>query len=180
MHAKIYLFDDTAAYIGSANLTPSGMNKNLECGVLIQERQAVKELIERLAALCKEDEAAPIVLSTLQQTQPLLDNLPKPPPATAPDNDVLAVPAKRISETICLGWTKEKVFKRINEKIAKMFFIEATFVFSFFEAHFVPNYPNNQYIKDKIRQQLQILRVQELLEVQGNGFYRLWHETKED
>jgi len=41
-----------------------------------------------------------------------------------------------------------------------------------FETLLKQKHPNNQFIKDKIRQQLQILRDQDMIEFVGNGIYR--------
>jgi type II restriction enzyme len=41
-----------------------------------------------------------------------------------------------------------------------------------FESHLRTKYPNNQFIKDKIRQQLQVLRDKGLIEFKGNGKYK--------
>ena len=41
-----------------------------------------------------------------------------------------------------------------------------------FEGLLKKKFPNNNFIKDKIRQQLQVLRDKGLLEFKGNGIYR--------
>jgi len=41
-----------------------------------------------------------------------------------------------------------------------------------FEALLQQKYPNNRFVKDKIRQQLQILRDQGLIEFVSSGVYR--------
>jgi type II restriction enzyme len=41
-----------------------------------------------------------------------------------------------------------------------------------FENHFKEKYPNNNFIKDKIRQQLQQLRDKGIIEFIGNGKYK--------
>ena len=41
-----------------------------------------------------------------------------------------------------------------------------------YESFFQKKYPNNNFIKDKIRQQLQILRDRGLLEFKSRGKYR--------
>ena len=41
-----------------------------------------------------------------------------------------------------------------------------------FESHFKEKFPKNNFIKDKIRQQLQVLRDKGLLQFKGNGAYK--------
>lgn len=47
LHAKVYIVDGSAALVTSANLSAGGMINNLECGVALQEREAVAALTER-------------------------------------------------------------------------------------------------------------------------------------
>jgi hypothetical protein len=44
LHAKVYVADDQAAVVTSANLTPSGIAGNLEYGVAFTERRVVREI----------------------------------------------------------------------------------------------------------------------------------------
>lgn len=47
LHAKVYIVDRSAALVTSANLSAGGLTNNLECGVALQDRQAVTALAER-------------------------------------------------------------------------------------------------------------------------------------
>jgi type II restriction enzyme len=66
------------------------------------------------------------------------------------------------------GWTIEvlKVIERISEK---EFNLNQVYQF---ENDLKSKFPNNNFVKDKIRQQLQVLREKGLLEFKGNGVYR--------
>ena len=44
LHAKVYVLDDKAALVTSANATYSGMTRNWECGVATEDRREVEEL----------------------------------------------------------------------------------------------------------------------------------------
>lgn len=44
MHAKMYLADGERAYIGSANLTDTGVHYNLELGLFIEDREVIGTL----------------------------------------------------------------------------------------------------------------------------------------
>lgn len=48
-----------------------------------------------------------------------------------------------------------------------------------YEDHLSDLYPNNDHIQAKIRQQLQVLRDQHLIDFLGNGEYRLrWYDDR--
>ncbi|MBI4242885.1 MAG: phospholipase D family protein [Planctomycetes bacterium] len=42
VHAKLFIFDDTCAYIGSANLTDTSLNYNLELGIIVYDKDFIK------------------------------------------------------------------------------------------------------------------------------------------
>ncbi len=58
MHAKMVVADRTAAYLGSANLTDTSLNYNLEMGVLIRD-PAVVEQLDRVFDLVFEKLSVP-------------------------------------------------------------------------------------------------------------------------
>lgn len=66
------------------------------------------------------------------------------------------------------GWTIE-VLKVIDEIPYQEFKLSDVYMF---ESHFKNKFPNNNFIKDKIRQQLQVLRDKGILQFKGNGVYR--------
>lgn len=66
------------------------------------------------------------------------------------------------------GWTIE-IMKLIDKIPAQNF--ELSDVYKF-EKYLQVKFPNNKFIKDKIRQQLQVLRDKEIIEFKGNGRYR--------
>lgn len=51
MHAKILIIDRTSALVGSANLTGFGVERNLECGVLIRGGPIPDSLARHIAAV---------------------------------------------------------------------------------------------------------------------------------
>lgn len=57
VHAKVYIIDNTDIFIGSANLTKSGLRHNIESFIKISAHEAVKEIITEidsyLAAHCR-------------------------------------------------------------------------------------------------------------------------------
>ncbi len=66
------------------------------------------------------------------------------------------------------GWTIEvlNIIDKISLKEFKLSDIYA------FEKYFKEKFPSNNFIKDKIRQQLQVLRDKGILEFKGNGIYQ--------
>ncbi len=66
------------------------------------------------------------------------------------------------------GWTIE-LLKLIDKIDEKEFDLKRVYQF---EDYLKQRFPNNNFIKDKIRQQLQILRDKSILEFRGNGKYK--------
>ena len=66
------------------------------------------------------------------------------------------------------GWTIE-VLKVIDKIPSDEFKLADVYLFV---NHFKEKFPNNNFIKDKIRQQLQVLRDKGLLQFKGNGDYK--------
>ncbi len=48
MHAKILVVDRRVALVGSANLTGYGLERNLECGLLVRGGPVPRLLVEHL------------------------------------------------------------------------------------------------------------------------------------
>lgn len=53
LHAKVYVADDAAAIVTSGNLTRSGLDSNLEYGVLLRERSAVRRVRNDLLSFAR-------------------------------------------------------------------------------------------------------------------------------
>lgn len=70
-------------------------------------------------------------------------------------------------ETSKRGWTIETM--KIVDKLEKQFSLTEVYAF---ESLLKSKFPNNNFIKDKLRQQLQVLRDKNLIEFLGNGKYR--------
>lgn len=51
MHAKVAVADDHTAYISSTNLTDAGIDKNMECGVLIRDGVIPRDLDQHFTSL---------------------------------------------------------------------------------------------------------------------------------
>lgn len=51
LHAKLLVIDDTAALVGSANITGAALGKNLECGLLVRGGGTARNLRQHVDAL---------------------------------------------------------------------------------------------------------------------------------
>ena len=51
LHSKIYIFDDRSAIISSANLTYGGLVSNHECGILLTDKNTVKNILQHFEEL---------------------------------------------------------------------------------------------------------------------------------
>ena len=60
LHTKLYLIDDRTAILGSANLTESGMSKNIELSLYIEDEPELFDFLqkyfEKLRDVCREQE----------------------------------------------------------------------------------------------------------------------------
>lgn len=61
LHAKLLVIDDTAALIGSANITGAALGINLECGLLVHGGDTARSLREHVASLVVEKYLEPVI-----------------------------------------------------------------------------------------------------------------------
>jgi phosphatidylserine/phosphatidylglycerophosphate/cardiolipin synthase-like enzyme len=185
LHAKTYIFDGKFAIVTSGNLTTGGLSNNYEYGVLIEEAETVRVIRKDFRALFQNrDKTAFITSELLEDAVSILSMIPEE--RTRPD---LVEAEKKFKKKIeeadvyeggvesiirgLSGW-KRSVFLALNQ-IKKSSF-ELKDIYTFEEA-LAKEYPENKFIKAKIRQQLQVLRDLGLLRFHGRGKYsRLWIE----
>jgi len=68
LHAKVYIADNKLAFITSANLTVSGLANNVECGVLINDKDNIEALIDYFkSAISQSTELSEFIFSTLEK-----------------------------------------------------------------------------------------------------------------
>ncbi len=46
LHAKVYIFDENSAIVTSSNLTPSGLKSNVEYGIEVTDRMAIRQILD--------------------------------------------------------------------------------------------------------------------------------------
>ena len=181
LHAKTYIFDDEKAIITSANLTTRGLLNNYEYGVLITDSSLVDQVTDDFVKLFKDEKSGDIDLEKISTAREILSKVPKEKRIKMPKIDIEQISdfvdvytggTESIKETLS-GW-KLSIFECLLQIQEDSF--DLTDIYEF-EDSLQQQYPENQYVKDKIRQQLQELRDLGLIEFLGQGQYRkLWRE----
>ncbi len=188
LHAKIYIFDSFGAVISSANLTPGGLEGNVELGILLQEEKLVKELKEYIGGLLSDTEKSfDITEEIISESENILKSIPKV--ATMQEKGLRKLEKElfkiedstedkifQSGTSVILsglsGWKKD-VFNCLLSIEKDIFDLNEVYKFNkqLFRLH-----PENRNIKPKIRQQLQLIRDIGLLEFTSErGIYRkLW------
>ncbi|HSA32898.1 MAG TPA: phospholipase D-like domain-containing protein [bacterium] len=187
IHSKVYLFDSFAAIITSGNLTPGGLVRNLELGMLIREKRLIEDIGSYLETLRSDtSEAATITNDIVKDAESILENIQRPEPreidyldemerdlfrADAVEDEVFQGGTDLILTGLS-GWKKD-VFECLNRIPKQTFSLEEVYGF---ELHLAKLHPENHTVKDKIRQQLQHLRDIGLVEfsTKGGTYRKLW------
>lgn len=178
LHAKVYVLDNRLALVTSANATHSGMNRNWECGVALEEPDEIEEVATLLlkgfgAAQAPQRWNADEIETLREPVKVLRRQLP--PMGRAPLQDASGLPAirlKRKSKSALLagfsGW-----IRLVLEAILAL--DESSFSLDELENMCRPlvaaQFPRNRHVREKIRQQLQRLRDLGLVEFVGGGNY---------
>lgn len=186
IHSKVYLFDSFAAIVTSGNLTPGGLVRNLELGMLIRDKQLIEGIGEYLDTLKNNpDEAFSITNEIVKDAENILKNIPHPDkkesrhldemdrelfrPDTVED-EVFQGGTELILKGLS-GW-KRDVFECLIQIPKQTFSLDELYGF---ESFLTKLHPENQHVKDKVRQQLQHLRDLGIVEFMGKGIYKkLW------
>lgn len=178
LHAKIYVFDDSAALVTSANATYSGMRFNRECGLSTRNSQVVTRLARSLMRglganrpprimPLEELEALRIPLEAIKATLPAdvpksADNAPFPDTEFSVTDD----------ESLLHGF---KGWLRLTLQGVLVMPVDSFRVDDLLEVCAplaTQQYPRNHHVDAKLRQQLQILRDLGLVEFVQRGVYR--------
>jgi len=76
LHAKFYIFDDTHSIITSANLTSSGLKRNYEYGVFIDDITLVSEICKDYMHMCQSEACGKLKIEHTDQIQSIIDSIP--------------------------------------------------------------------------------------------------------
>lgn len=181
LHAKIYIFDDTAAVVTSANFTYGGWQKNLEYGVVIEEKYALEEVSQYYQQLATTDKDNRISESDCQKVKSLIDNLPRqqrvPLPRVVTGKDIEKT--KAVAEVDKLSVNVEAIAENLSGELKFFILLIARLPDAFdlqqvynLKPHYKVQYPNNNNVEAKMRQLLQRLREHGLLIFMGRGTYQ--------
>ena len=182
LHAKVYVFDETAALVTSANATFGGMERNRECGLATEDRQNVRDLADLLLNGFGSDKPPAVIsyaeLNRLRSALPLIDvSLPRIPvddtlaERLAATESAFSVPNTEQLLAQFTGWLR-LTLRGVLEMPESGFGIQQ--LFAVCQPVAAVEYPNNRNVEAKLRQQLQFLRDRGLGEFlsPGQGRYR--------
>lgn len=182
LHAKFYIFDDKYIIITSANLTLSGLSKNVEYGVLFDESHLIKQVLNDFEEISTSDYTGSIQKDAIDSIKNILQFLPKYKnntnsviTDTVEIDDIIEVHANDLTQNMSL-WNK-MIFDAINMINKQEFSLVDIYAF---EKEFKTIFPNNNTVKGSIRRNLQELRDLGLIKFCGNGHYKkLWRVITE-
>lgn len=181
LHSKVYLFDNKKAVITSGNLTSGGLLRNYEYGLLVDDKSLLSEIQKDFKELSDNVNTGTIKKSDLESVRNILADIPKNQLIKLPSYsiktespeqifDVIEIPSEIIAKEL-KSWRLD-VFNCLNNLPQQQFTL--TDVYSY-ENYLKTLHPQNNNIRDKIRQQLQVLRDLGLVEFLGYGNYKkLW------
>jgi len=188
LHAKLYIFDTEQAIVTSGNLTPSGLSRNVECGVALRDPGLVERIADEFDSLFSaRRQTSPVTSEIMTDARAILEQIPRRDRSA--DRRLTAASRRLLerepesesrvfqsgSETVLAGLTgwKREVFRLLDQpELPERFALEDAYRF---ESVLARKFPQNANVKPKIRQTLQYLRDLGLLEFTGRGEYRkLW------
>ena len=173
LHAKLYIFDSKKCLVTSANLTTSGLRKNLECSMLTDDLTLVDSSVYEYNSIINDDRVGKITSQSISDIAKILEKIPPVQKTVYPQFDLSATyesDINPIAESLT-GW-KQSVFIILNSMQED--------IFSSHEVKFIADqlkevYPENYNREAKVRQILQQLRDTGLIEFTSPGIYkRLW------
>lgn len=178
LHAKVYVIDESAALVTSANATHGGMFRNFECGVATTDKGIIREVAQLIVngfgveggpqEIASQDITTIRVLSEhfiSQRADVFMQGFAE----DGPSKFVI----KNSAEQMALlsrfsGWmalTFEGILNLENDKFS-LDDLERVCI-----AKAAQVYPENKHVRAKLRQQLQQLRDLGLVNFLGDGFY---------
>jgi hypothetical protein len=179
LHAKIYLFDADVGVVTSANLTNGGLRGNLECGVLLRDAEALSRINDYFESLWEDEVTGPIGVEILDGIDAIVKRLPSPAPA---EREAIAELEQTLSELVLenaeasilgslSGW-RRAVFEVLTRIDGRYFELSDVYDHT---PDLAQQYPGNENVQAKVRQQLQQLRDLGLVRFCGGGSYvKLW------
>lgn len=179
LHAKVYVIDRRQALVTSANATESGLRRNLECGLAVDDPAVAVSLAEAVEAGFGAEQAplpwTALELEALRDAVTVVkENLPRLPPSQVVHPETIRVPISDQSARSQLvdsvsGWTS-LVLEGVLSLGHDVFSLDE--LLPFCSPLATRRYPRNRHVRPKLRQQLQRLRDLGCIEFLGGGVYR--------
>jgi phosphatidylserine/phosphatidylglycerophosphate/cardiolipin synthase-like enzyme len=175
LHAKIYIFDDEKFVISSSNLTFGGLVKNFEYGIFSNDKDFSQNVVNDFNQAFADEKTFDINGDNISQAKQIIKNALENSEIDLKfiekeKNYLNSISSQSIIESLS-GWKKE-VFIVLNQNKNQFFNLEEIYKYN---NYFEKIYPENKFIKDKIRQTLQYLRNAGLIEFMADGKYKkLW------
>lgn len=179
LHAKAYVIDDRIGLVTSANATFSGMNRNWECGVVIDDPLEIKTLTSLIlggfGSPLKPSKWTASDLEMLKSPVSALQSAMGEGVSTVPETLERETPI-RLPRTqwggiaaAMPGWTR-LTFEAVLSQPSDEF--DLSDIYSTGLAAARKRFPKNAFPRQKLRQQMQRLRDLGLIEFLGEGRYR--------
>jgi hypothetical protein len=179
LHSKVYVLDDKAALVTSANATFSGMTRNWECGVAIEDRREIRKLANLLlrgfgARQALESWSLDEIEALREPVRVLRAQLPPVRKLrTVEASEFPPIRLRRESRRPLLdafgGWT-QLVLNAVLSQESSVFTLDQ--LAETCRPLAAQEFPRNRFVRPQIRKQLQRLRDLGLVEFLGGGTYR--------
>jgi hypothetical protein len=178
LHAKVYIVDDTRALVTSANATFSGMYRNRECGIEVTVPSEVQNLSELLVsgfgAIPRPQRWSVSDLEELREPvkalQAVVPRIPKLPEGAIEAPTRVKLQQRQFHRLLNTlpGWT-QLTLEGVSRIESDVFTMEQ--VWNACAPLAAERFPNNQHVREKLRQQMQRLRDLGLVIFFGKGQY---------
>ena len=166
LHAKIYIFNQQEIIISSANLSFGGLVKNFEYGFYSKNPQIARQVLNDFNDIYNNQNTFEITQDNLDIAENIVND------RKLSDNNFIKNPHNLIADSFIIphltGWKKE-LFLIINQNLPTEFSIDQLYQF---HNDLKKIFPQNHHIDDKIRQTLQFLRNDGLIEFLNFGNYK--------
>ncbi len=186
LHAKVFIIDNRSALVTSANATQSGMRRNWECGIAIEDEQEVVRLTKLLlTGFGASEQPQQSTLSELEKLREPVRVLRAslPPAVPTAKTGLEEHPEIVLSQRHWLnfntglpGWmrlTLEGVIRQTRDEF------DIRDIYRTCLPIVADRYPDNRFPRQKLRQQLQRLRDLGMIEFLGDGRYRRTVRTRD-
>lgn len=174
LHAKIYLFDVDTAIVTSANLTPNAMYNNFEYGLMIKDDlSTIGKIHDDCESMINNlNECGLMTNEILMEMEKIVNHHKENKTKVITDEvDDQILLVKNIDALNGSSWLND-ILALIEQLPKNIFKLNDLYCY---EDELKDKHPNNNHIKDKIRQILQQLRDLGFIKFMDKGTYKkMW------